>query len=61
MPQEGTVLADENGQLANEKDISLIKGAFTDNESLLKSMRALFLGLEITQQEKEIIKKTLFE
>ncbi len=40
------------------KEIDLIKSIFSDNEALLKSMRALFLGLEISQDEKDLIKST---
>lgn len=35
---------------------AIIRTAFTDNEGLLKSMRALFFGLGATDQEKEQVR-----
>jgi len=42
----------------NEKEIDLIKRTFQDNEQLLKSIRALFFGLGVTEEEKALIKET---
>lgn len=42
----------------NEKEIELIQRTFKGNEDLLKSIRALFLGLTVTDTEKETIRTT---
>ncbi len=49
--------ADERQPLpVNQADIDLIKRTF--DEGLLRSMRNLFLGLEVSDSEKELIKTT---
>lgn len=42
----------------SEQEADLIRGVFANNENLLKLIRALFLNLGITQEEKESIKGT---
>lgn len=42
----------------NEQEIELIKKTFADNEPLLKLMRALFFGLEVSKAEKDTILST---
>lgn len=42
----------------NEEENKIIKSTFKDNDFLLKAMRALFLGLELTDDEKTLIKST---
>lgn len=42
----------------NEKDNDVIRANFKENDSLLKALRALFLGLEVTKAEKETIQTT---
>lgn len=41
-----------------KREIDIIQATFRGNESLLKSIRALFLGLKISAGEKNIIKTT---
>lgn len=49
----------ENEQQGLRKEeISLIQGLFKENDYLLKVMRALFLGFELTDEEKDLIKST---
>lgn len=40
------------------KEISIMKATFADNDALLKTIRALFLGLGVTDEEKLLIRKT---
>lgn len=47
--------ADEGLHAVAQKDIDLIKASF--DEDLLKIVRALFLGLEVTANEKALVKK----
>jgi len=42
----------------DEKEISLIKATFAENDELLKAMRALAFGLPVSDTNKETIKKT---
>lgn len=42
----------------NQNELQKIKQAFKDNDILLKAMRALFLGLGVTSEEKQLIKST---
>lgn len=42
----------------NEAELALIKRTFMGNEALLKSIRALFLGLDVSMEEKKMIKAT---
>ena len=42
----------------NEREITLIKKTFCENEYLLKAIRALFLNLGVTDEEKSAIKAT---
>lgn len=42
----------------NKEETDLIRSVFKDNENLLKVMRALFLGLGVSQDEKNLIKST---
>lgn len=42
----------------NDKEIEVIKATFADNEELLKLVRALFFGFELTVDEKNIIRDT---
>jgi len=49
---------EENKINVNEEEISLIQSIFKNNEALLKAIRALFFGLKINSEEKEIIKST---
>lgn len=42
----------------SEKEQELIKGAFEKNDILLQAMRALFLDLEVTEEEKTLVKST---
>lgn len=42
----------------SENDIKIIKGLFADNDYLLKLLRRLFFGDELTEQEKKIITDT---
>lgn len=42
----------------NTEENKIIKSNFKDNDFLLKAMRALFLGLEVTDDEKSLIKTT---
>jgi len=42
----------------NEQEIELIKKTFCENEYLLKVIRALFLNLGVTDEEKAMIKAT---
>lgn len=42
----------------NEAEISLIKQSFAENDSLLKLMRKLFFGYELTEEEAKLIKAT---
>lgn len=42
----------------NDKEKSIIQATFKDNEPLLKSIRALFFGLPITDEERALIKTT---
>lgn len=49
--------ADEYAPLLGiEKDADTIRDAFTDNEPLLMSMRALFLNLNPTQEDKDRVR-----
>lgn len=41
-----------------ERDLEVIKQAFQGNDALLKTMRALFFGMGVTDAEKELILKT---
>lgn len=41
-----------------EEEVELIKGTFKDNEELLKIMRALFFGLSVSREEKDLIRST---
>lgn len=41
-----------------EEEVILIKSVFADNEDLLIAMRALFLGLSATAEERELIRST---
>lgn len=38
------------------KEIDLIKATFKDNDSLLKLLRKVFFGFELSQSEKEIVR-----
>ena len=42
----------------NEGEIDLIKSTFEGNDHLLKSIRALMLNLEVSDEDKAVIKKT---
>lgn len=42
----------------SDKEINLLKATFAENESLLKTIRRLFLGGELTDIEKNVIKET---
>ncbi len=42
----------------NDKEIELIKATFSENEYLLKAMRALFLNLGVSDEDKELMKNT---
>jgi len=42
----------------NEKEIDLIQRTFRGNEELLKSIRALFFGMPVTDNEKKVIRDT---
>jgi hypothetical protein len=42
----------------NEQELMLIKTTFAENEDLLKAVRNLFFGVEISPEEKKIIKQT---
>jgi|SRR5690349_2674814 len=42
----------------NEKEVALLKMIFKDNESLIKIIRNLFFGFEISKQEKDLIIST---
>lgn len=42
----------------SNKDIDLIKSAFAENDELLISIRKLFFGVDISEDEKETIKST---
>lgn len=42
----------------SDKEKDLLKGVFKGNEYLLKTIRSLFYGFEITKEEKDLIKKT---
>lgn len=41
---------------AEQKDVSLIKATFKDNEALLLQVRALMYGIDLLQDEKEHVK-----
>lgn len=45
-----------NSFLTNETEITLLKAAFSDNEDILKSIRALLLGFEISKGDANVIK-----
>lgn len=49
---------DEKPQTPIERDNTAIKSIFANNEDLLKTIRALFLGLPITEGDKQIIRDT---
>ncbi len=58
MPQaKGPVLTPGVIKLS-ESDVALERQTFCDNEALLKTMRALFFGLGVTEQEKELVRNT---
>lgn len=40
----------------NKKEIDLLKATFRKNEALLKSIRALFLGMKVSKTEKDAIR-----
>lgn len=42
----------------NEAEISMIKELFADNEYLLKVLRRLFWGIDISKEDKDLILKT---
>lgn len=44
--------------LVSDNDIALLKSIFSDNDDLLKLVRNLFFGLELTAEEKELIVST---
>jgi len=51
-------MAEQKPLMYNEKDIETIKSVFADNEALLISIRKLFFGKDITDEEKKLIKHT---
>lgn len=42
----------------SEKEASLLKVTFKENEYLLKALRALFFGFDVSTEDKDLIKKT---
>lgn len=48
----------EKQLMYTEKEIDLIKSVFCENEFLLKSIRKLFFGADMTQEEKDLIVNT---
>lgn len=53
-----SVLAEKPVMNVNEEEIELLKATFEGNEYLLKSIRALMLNLDISDEDKAFIKKT---
>jgi hypothetical protein len=51
-------MSKEINKMFNDKELRIIKDTFADNEDLLKSVRKLLFGAEISLQEKENIKNT---
>lgn len=52
-------MADKEKKLMySDKEIDLIKAVFAENDFLLKAIRKLFFGAELTPEEKETIKTT---
>lgn len=49
---------DEDAAASVKKENALIEAVFSGNEPLLKTLRALFLGLPITAQDEAVIKST---
>lgn len=47
-----------NKQDINKEETDLIRSIFSGNDNLLKSMRALFFGLDISKTEKDLIRGT---
>lgn len=47
----------QNQMPVSEHEVEVIKRAFKGDEQMLKSMRALMLGLEVSDAEKQAIKK----
>lgn len=44
--------------VVSDREIDIIKATFSENDSLLKAMRAIFFGLEVTGEERESLKST---
>lgn len=48
----------ENKLMYNNQELMLLKQIFAENEDLLKAVRNLFYGVEMTQEEKDAIKSS---
>lgn len=51
-------MAEKQKLMYNDRELLLIKEAFAENEDLLKAVRNLFFGVEISPEEKNAIKQT---
>jgi len=48
----------EQDKSVNEKDVEVLQKYFKDNERLLRTMRRVFYGLSLTDEQKKTIKET---
>lgn len=53
-------MAEENTpvNVMTDEENALVKSVFKGNEALLKSMRAIFFNLEVTENDREIVRST---